>query len=932
MVLTIEEIERQRLQAQAIGYTGDLETALDLFNKLEQRAKQINEPAAVGLVWRGRANVYQRHGFSEQCLAATDRAVAAFNSIDDAYGVAVSQIIAVAALGNLDRHTDMFALADQIRPILRQNPKLHAILENNLGNKCGEAWLHEDALLAYKEARRLFLDQAEYLRAARIIHNMGLMALQKDDFEQAQRYFEQAEIEFAATPDPPSAVKLQLNIQELQLRRGDLERALQTNHRARKLLSETPTQVDYALVHIAESRIRRALNEHGQAVVLLHKAIAQLGQMNHTGELAVSLLELAHVLIDNPSHDNLLKALDAQTQAGEILAPLDTPLLSALVDLEQGEVLHHLGRDTDAVIHAERARITFGRFGLTLRLGQAVALAADCTQHLYPMQAQSDYRTALDLVSDSVPLIAVRCWRGLGRLAATERDFVSAESHYTTALDLLDTMRRGLSAHHHQAGFLDDKQQIGEELLAALHAQDNSTERLLGWIERFKARALADLLSGVPGVPTDAAIDATLRELLAERDAVARAYDLRRTSQLIGSSDSLTAARQRSIAISNHDARLQAELADLRRQMENLDARIDNYNNIAYAWHSGRDKISVSVHDMLDENSLFVSYYVAGGHLHAITATNKLGSLATKPLNVSLATIRKAWQQSRRRVIRPKSRPADVQQRLGQLYNWLLAPLHNEIGDHKRLIIVPHSSLFHVPFAGLFDRSAGQYVIERWSIQIVPSATIWQHCRQLPTGTQQPLLLGYPGKPEQADYLPNVGIEIDTLATLLPEADTLKDDQATQSALLEQMPQRSFVHLAGHIFYDSADSLASGMPLADGRWLRASDLYLRFGQLGGATVVLSGCESARVQSLGGDVLGLTSAFLYAGASGLVAGLWKVDDAATAQLMTAFYAALLDGKDSAEALRQAQRTLLNSDSFSQPYYWAAFTLNGDARKL
>ena len=100
----------------------------------------------------------------------------------------------------------------------------------------------------------------------------------------------------------------------------------------------------------------------------------------------------------------------------------------------------------------------------------------------------------------------------------------------------------------------------------------------------------------------------------------------------------------------------------------------------------------------------------------------------------------------------------------------------------------------------------------------------------------------------------------------------------------------------------------------------------------GATVVLSGCSTGRGRPAGGDVMGLTSAFLYAGAIGIIAGLWRVDDAATAELMTTFYREISNGQDTANALQQAQLQLLRSERYARPYFWAPFSLNGDRRAL
>ncbi|MEL7171197.1 MAG: CHAT domain-containing protein, partial [Bacteroidota bacterium] len=93
-------------------------------------------------------------------------------------------------------------------------------------------------------------------------------------------------------------------------------------------------------------------------------------------------------------------------------------------------------------------------------------------------------------------------------------------------------------------------------------------------------------------------------------------------------------------------------------------------------------------------------------------------------------------------------------------------------------------------------------------------------------------------------------------------------------------------------------------------------------------VVLSACETGLGEIEAGEgVLGLRRAFEVAGAETVVMSLWKVPDAATAALMTAFYGALDDGRTKAEALREAAAVVRAEERWAHPYWWAAFVLAG-----
>jgi len=147
------------------------------------------------------------------------------------------------------------------------------------------------------------------------------------------------------------------------------------------------------------------------------------------------------------------------------------------------------------------------------------------------------------------------------------------------------------------------------------------------------------------------------------------------------------------------------------------------------------------------------------------------------------------------------------------------------------------------------------------------------------------------------------------------------------------------VHFATHSLLDNVHPELSGVVLslvdASGRaqegYLRLDDVFnLR---LPVDLVVLSACRTALGRELRGEgLMGLTRGFLYAGAKGVVASLWTVDDRATAELMGRFYRALLGPEHlrPAAALRVAQDGLRGHRRWSHPYYWAGFVLQGEWR--
>ena len=145
------------------------------------------------------------------------------------------------------------------------------------------------------------------------------------------------------------------------------------------------------------------------------------------------------------------------------------------------------------------------------------------------------------------------------------------------------------------------------------------------------------------------------------------------------------------------------------------------------------------------------------------------------------------------------------------------------------------------------------------------------------------------------------------------------------------------VHIATHGLLNAERPQFTGIVLSlvgnknqDG-FLRTDEIFnLR---LGSPLVMLSACETGLGKEKRGEgVMGLTRAFMYAGAPTVGVTLWSVADKSTADLMTDFYRRLLAAEDTSPsgALRQAQLTMITAKKYSAPFYWAPFVLVGDWR--
>lgn len=338
--------------------------------------------------------------------------------------------------------------------------------------------------------------------------------------------------------------------------------------------------------------------------------------------------------------------------------------------------------------------------------------------------------------------------------------------------------------------------------------------------------------------------------------------------------------------------------------------------------------------------------------------------------------------------VRKSTAPALASDALAQkLGSMLLGPAAAAIRG-KRLVFVPSGILCYIPFDVLGDpvSGKGKYVplVLGHVISTLPSASVLPLLRNANPGRKIPTrLLAVLGDPVFEKSDPRVGTsggpggqprtqavvqrsvvdlpqesdergvqlahfslgrlvfsrqEVESIYSLFPADQTRKFldfGSSLASVTSPDLGQYRIIHLATHGLLDSEhpDRSALALSLVDRSGnpqpglLKMADVFNL--NLPAELVVLSACETALGSEIRGEgLVGLTRAFMYAGARRIVASSWKVDDLATAELMTSFYKNLAQGQSTPVALREAKLTTMKKPAWSSPYYWAAFTLQGE----
>ena len=266
-----------------------------------------------------------------------------------------------------------------------------------------------------------------------------------------------------------------------------------------------------------------------------------------------------------------------------------------------------------------------------------------------------------------------------------------------------------------------------------------------------------------------------------------------------------------------------------------------------------------------------------------------------------------------------------------QFYDWLIRPLAAELEENgiKTLVFVHDGVLRGVPMAALHDGQ--QYLIEKYNVALTPGLQLLSP-RALSPDQLRTLAGGLAEARQGFSPLPGVKEEVKEIAEVV-SAEVLLDQDFTRPRLQREIESSSFpiVHLATHGQFSSQVEETFLLTWDERINVKNLDQLLREreGQQRSPIelLILSACQTAA-----GDkraVLGLAGVAVRSGARSTLATLWSVQDQSTATLISQFYKTLSQpGVSKAEALRQAQLSLLRSPQYQHPFYWAPFVLVGN----
>lgn len=815
-----------------------------------------------------------------------------------------------------------------------------------------------EAAAAYEEALRLYRETGDPEQEARVLINLGgawdLLGEPQEALASYGRALELAR----SLGDTTNEARTLNNLGVLHGNLGEMDEALRSYEAALPLFRARGDRLWEARVLNNLGFAYRGLGEPRRAISYLEPALALRREAgDRRGEaITANNLGLAHQALGEPDearawHERALQLArqveDRKTEA------------SSLSHLAQARLAS--GDPAQAVELLGQATALLRDLGDRRGLAQALHRAGEIRQSIPLLEeALALRRDVEDRAGEAETLTALaRAERGLGLLP---QSLARAEE----ALGRIESLRTRVTHPDLRASFLASQQRafelaIGLRLELDRHEPGRGhAEAAFALAERARARSLLELLGEAR---------ADLRQGVAP-ELLERRRELSRR---------LAAKAQRRMelpagpAAEPRKAILERELRELLAQADQVDSEILRQSPRHAGLVRPRPVGSGETRALLDPGTLLLEYFLGEERSVLWVLSPEAATAFELPPRAEIeALARRVYEGLRTFDAGSPDAGREEARDRAALSRMVLGPAAALLGE-RRLAVVPDGALQYVPFAALpvpgpLDDPKGAFLVERHEIVSLPSASVLAVQRRglgerSPApglavvvadpvfDARDPRIHQRPGAPSPAEAtarslrgpaptrLPASALEAEAIAALLSpdRVSTVLGLQAHRGAVLDGgLGGFRIVHLATHGWIDAEVPALSGLVLStvdgEGRpregFLGLGDIYDL--KLDADLVVLSGCETALGREVRGEgLIGLARGFLHAGAREVAASLWRVQDRATAELMTRLYRAMIEsGRPPSAALREAQLAMLAERRWRDPFFWSPFVLVGD----
>ncbi|HLJ49748.1 MAG TPA: CHAT domain-containing tetratricopeptide repeat protein [Bryobacteraceae bacterium] len=822
----------------------------------------------------------------------------------------------------------------------------------------------EQAIAQYREAVPLWHELQQRPMEAKALAQIGALSIRLGNLQPALESLNAALPIIREIGDKNMEQVTLNNIGLVQSRLGNQRLAIETEQQALRLAQETGDRTEEAVVLNNLGLAYHELGEEQHAIEQFEKAL----QIQHeTGNLANEGAAWSNLGAIHYTQGDLQESLDAFERALELRKNGGDRRGQANTMGKIAVVRHALGQDEEALAafeaalqmdrevgdHLEESTATMNKGNVYMAQGRyPLAVAAfDEGMHIQEKWGKSkDWGNEMSF--KAVALTA------MGK-------YEEAHNTFSVALAAQRSIgnRRGESESLARLAALEIVE--GHPVEGASHAAESAQIAETIGEKRTRAEAMYQLsrCEEARGRSSEAlnAINESLRVAEGVREGVSD-YDLRASY--------FSRVRDRydlkvKLLVETGDIAAAFETAEMSRARSLYDL-LRNRLSPGQAPETGRVPLA-ELESQLDSHTVAIEYSLGSDASYAFVIKSD-GVSATRLED------RSHIEAAARRLYAKWSTHQDSPADSSALSRMVLAPIRNAIGK-DRVVVVPDGALAYIPFDALFLAPERRLIEDHDVVTVVSLSSLKLIRDRIRNRTPAAKLVAVFADPVfnrndprvesggQRTPVANRNVELErsasdvgltnldrlvstrreaaAIAALAPEKlrwESLDFNAALTAVRDPRLSDYRIIHFATHGLMNSRDPHLSGLvfSLVDRKgqpqtgFLRADEVSNL--KLGADLVVLSACQTALGKELRGEgLLGLSRGFMYAGAPRVIASLWRVADAATAKLMSTFYEALLsDRVPAAEALRRAKLRLMRDSLHSSPYYWAAFTLQGDWR--
>ncbi len=696
-----------------------------------------------------------------------------------------------------------------------------------------------------------------------------------------------------------------------------------------RALSRALGQRDEEAINLTElASLHREAGNLKRALDLYHAARVIDEELGADMEVGTDLRNIAEIQVQLGNLDGAFeyaaRALDLHRTAGGRFDEFDDLILLA-------EIAHLAGQQAEASGRLAEARAVASQLDArAIRLSLALTEARIADRDGNHAAVREILNAAEADLERAGPAPQFEAYSLLARAYAGANRFDQAASAGRRAVQAVERVRGRYGSSVLRASYLAERVSAYGDLVSAL-LRLGSPEEAFEFADRARGRALVERLGAARREVENAT---TAVQTLGEAERL-----LRRIDALVAGLGTLEMEEDGDFATASAMA---GDLEQARSRYEALLVEAAE-RDVSTATFLGVRKVELGeVQAVLGPKEVLVEYLVADERVVLFVVRRDDVRAFTSEINEDELA-------SRVRVARDLLADPETPSRLTEgslegLHSLLIGPAQRAgvLAGADRLIIIPHRVLNYLPFAALRDRETGRYLVEDYVLLHLPTAAVLPVLREREVGgVADARNLRISLFAPFSSSLRFTRAETRAIKNVAANATEHAGRRGTEARFRQALERGDVVHAATHGVLNPRNPMFSRIEFARGSADESrDDGRLEVHELLGVSIAsplvfLSGCETgvgaawSTQFARGEDYATLAQAFLYAGASTVVATLWRIEDRGAAEFAELFYQSLGPNAPP-DALAAAQRALMLHERYSAPYYWASYQVAGSGQ--